>query len=153
MIAKFKGRYDYLSNFYEASMYMYDDVLNKICCYRTVEHWFQSQKTLNPAQRQFIINCDTPGVAKKLGRSCHLRPDWEEVKIKVMYQGLRSKFEQHKNLKKRLLNTRDHYLIEGNYWHDNYWGICDCNKCKDIKGENHLGQLLMILRKELLEEV
>lgn len=150
MIAEFKGRCSFLSNFYESPIYLYDEVLNKLCCYRTVEHWFQSQKTLNSVQRQFIINCDTPGEAKKLGKSCHLRPDWEEAKERIMYCGLRAKFTQNNKLKNKLIGTDGHYLIEGNYWHDNYWGICDCNKCINVEGKNHLGKLLMILRDELM---
>lgn len=34
-------------------------------------------------------------------------------------------------------------LIEGNYWHDTYWGVCEG------VGENHLGKLLMEIRNEL----
>ena len=52
-------------------------------------------------------------------------------------------------LMQRLLNTKDAYLIEGNQWHDNFWGICiksDCPKCQDSIGHNNLGLLLMELR-------
>jgi hypothetical protein len=42
-------------------------------------------------------------------------------------------------------------LIEGNWWHDNFYGSCTCNKCVN-KGENNLGKILMKIREELLEK-
>jgi len=49
-------------------------------------------------------------------------------------------------LKKRLKNTEGYELIEGNFWHDCYWGNCSCEKCKNIEGQNVLGRLLMKVR-------
>lgn len=37
-------------------------------------------------------------------------------------------------------------IVEGNYWHDNYWGNCTCDKCKNIEGQNKLGKILMKIR-------
>lgn len=48
-----------------------------------------------------------------------------------------------------LLSTGDEYLIEGNFWHDNFWGDCRCRKCKDKEGENRLGLLTMKVRDSL----
>lgn len=48
-----------------------------------------------------------------------------------------------------LLRTGEEELVEGNYWHDNFWGACTCIKCKDIPKQNHLGKLLMEQRKWL----
>ena len=45
----------------------------------------------------------------------------------------------------KLLATGEEELIEGNYWHDTCWGVCNCAKCGD-KGENRLGKLLMEVR-------
>jgi predicted NAD-dependent protein-ADP-ribosyltransferase YbiA (DUF1768 family) len=52
-------------------------------------------------------------------------------------------------LRKKLQETGTQMLVEGNYWHDNFWGNCKCKKCKDITGQNTLGILLMALREEL----
>lgn len=49
------------------------------------------------------------------------------------------------NLKNKLKTTGNTTIIEGNYWHDNFWGSCHCLKCKG-KGQNHLGNLLMKIR-------
>jgi predicted NAD-dependent protein-ADP-ribosyltransferase YbiA (DUF1768 family) len=42
--------------------------------------------------------------------------------------------------------TAPHELVEGNWWNDTYWGICDGT------GRNRLGQLLMDLRNTLMNE-
>ena len=57
---------------------------------------------------------------------------------------LRKKFTEHLDLQKKLLETDDAILIEGNTWGDTYWGMC-----AGI-GENKLGQLLMKIREEII---
>lgn len=38
-------------------------------------------------------------------------------------------------------------LIEKTWWHDTYWGIYDCERCRYRgRGKNKLGELLMELR-------
>jgi len=68
-----------------------------------------------------------------------IRDDWNDIRDKIMYKGLKKKFKDPE-LKKILLNTGDAYLIE-NSPRDYYWGIG-----KDGNGENKLGKLLMKLR-------
>ena len=103
---------------------------------------------MDETEREKFINLN-PSVSKKLGRKIALRDDWEDVKTKIMYEICYAKFSQNPNLKNKLLATGDEYLEEGTYWHDNYWGNCYCEKCKDIKGENKLGVILMKIRKDL----
>ena len=62
-----------------------------------------------------------------------------------MYEIVKEKFTQHEDLKRRLLETGDEELQEGNNWYDTYWGV-------DIhtgKGLNMLGKILMRIREEL----
>ena len=139
MIKSFKGQYAFLSNFYE-SPFSVDGIT-----YPTVEHYFQAQKTLDIDERRKIATASTPGKAKRLGRQVKLRPDWEEVKDEVMKAGLRIKFS-NPVLREKLLNTGDESLEEGNWWHDNYWGVCYCEKCQDRIAHNHLGKALIELR-------
>ena len=73
-----------------------------------------------------------------------MRADWEEVKIEIMEEALRLKFDDP-HLKDLLLATGDKELIEGNTWNDQFWGVCNG------VGENNLGKLLMKLRKEYSE--
>lgn len=84
-------------------------------------------------------------MAKRMGRQCKLRADWEEIKLQVMETLLRQKFHSEINpaLAQLLKNTRDYELIEGNNWGDTFWGVC--NKV----GKNHLGRLLMLIRSDL----
>lgn len=141
-INKFDGEYAWLSNFYESPIVDEDGLT-----YPTVEHYFQAMKTLDMEERRKIAAAETPGQAKRYGRRVHLRYDWEVIKFDVMETGLRKKFEDP-ILKEKLIATGDKKLIEGNYWHDNIWGSCYCGNCNN-KGANHLGRLLMKIRKEI----
>lgn len=145
IIATFDGEYAFLSNFY------YSPITIAGINFPTVEHAFQAMKTIDVAERQLIAAAPTPGKAKRLGRTVHLREDWEEAKESVMYLCLKAKFSIPE-LREKLLATDEACLIEGTLWHDNEWGSCSCEKCKDIVGKNKLGKLLMKVREELKNE-
>lgn len=147
MINSFEGKYEFLSNFYEVPFRWRGNE------YPTVEHAFQAAKTLDPIKRQEITAAPTPGRAKRLGRSVHLRPDWENVKEQVMYECVSAKFHQDVSLTLALLATGDEELVEGTLWCDNEWGDCKCPKCVNIKGKNKLGKILMRVREELRAEL
>ena len=142
-IDSFTGKYYFLSNF--SNSYIYDE---KGIEYPTVEHYFQAAKTFITQKRQEIAAAPTPGKAKSLGRHVNLRSDWNEVKTNVMREALEQKFSKP-DLRDKLLDTGDAWLEEGNTWHDNIWGNCHCEKCKNIAGENRLGKLLMEIREDL----
>jgi len=143
LIDSFKGRYSFLSNFYDEGGL-------------TNEHRFQGMKTDNVEARSRILRAATPSEAKRLGRIVRLRPDWEDVKDEMMEFTLRIKFADE-DLCQKLIDTGDAVLIEGNWWGDRYWGACpgyvDGNNRWDGNretwyGENKLGKLLMKLREE-----
>jgi len=138
MINSFHGEYSFLSNFHRCFCW-YDNLY-----YPTVEHAYQSAKSLDLTQRHLFTNSDlTSGQAKRLGRKTKLRQDWEQIKLDVMEEIVSFKFNNNPILKQHLLKTRNEELIEGNNWGDTYWGVC-----KGV-GENHLGKILMKVRKEL----
>lgn len=141
-IIGFTGKHFFLSNFYER------DVTYEGVTYKNNEAAFQAQKLINEKEKQRFSNL-SPSEAKKLGRSIELRKDWETIKSSAMYYICMAKFSQNEDLKKRLIETADLHLEETNWWHDNCWGNCTCNKCKDIQGENRLGRILMLIRDEL----
>jgi ribA/ribD-fused uncharacterized protein len=143
VINNFDGEYAFLSNFYE-SPFIYKGIT-----YPTAEHAFQAAKTLNPIEKRRIALAETPGQAKRLGRTCALRGDWEKIKYTIMTEIVREKFYSSSELANKLLATGDELLEEGNTWHDNIWGNCSCNKCIKIVGQNHLGKILMEIRKEI----
>ena len=90
-----------MSNFYSSP------IEAKGMRFATVEHYFQAEKCRSEAHYEKVRTADTPAKAKKLGRSrdANLRPDWEEVKISVMEDALRLKYEQNPKLKELLLKT------------------------------------------------
>lgn len=146
MITEFDGKYAFLSNFFY-SPFVFDDVI-----YPTNEHFFQAMKTLSQEERRKIAEAKTPGVAKRMGRQVQLREDWEEVKEDMMRLGITLKFQAHPSLAKKLIETGDAYLIEGNSWHDNTWGSCFCPRCAATSGRNLLGQILMEERERLIHD-
>ena len=141
-IMSFSGEYRFLSNFYPAKV-IYEGVE-----YRTSEHAYQAAKSLNRVVRASIQKIQKPGKAKEEGQLIKARPDWDKVKVKIMTEILLSKFSDPK-LMEMLVATRPAILIEGNTWHDNFWGSCFCEKCSSIKGQNHLGIILYNIREGL----
>lgn len=136
MIDKFDGEFAFLSNFYPCT------VRDGKLTFPSTEHYFQAMKTLDMVERINISRAATPGESKKMGRSVKLRPDWEEVKLSVMETALRLKFADPE-LAAMLKATGDEELVEGNWWNDTFWGVCNG------VGENNLGKLLMKIRAEL----
>lgn len=135
-IDSFRDKYFFLSNFYEASI-TYNELT-----YRNNEAAFQAQKCINPKDREAFTNLN-PSEAKRKGRKVALRRDWEQVKISIMAEIVKAKFEQNKDLAQMLLDTNDAYLEEGNNWGDRIWGTVNG------QGANNLGIILMNVREEL----
>lgn len=143
IVNSFTGEYNWLSNF---SNHPFKDEIGMH--WKTVEHYFQAFKAKNEIDYAMIMRCESPGKARRLGSKIKMRGDWEKIKIQIMLRGLRFKFGQNKELIYKLLDTYDSELVEGNYWHDNFWGNCNCEKCLSIEGKNTLGRMLMHIRKE-----
>jgi len=140
-IDRFEDEYAFLSNFYP-SLILVDGLL-----FPTVEHAFQAAKTRFMEEKVDIRDALTPAKAKRLGRKCCLRADWQSVKREVMLDCLRLKFNIT-DLRDKLLATGDATLVEGNTWHDNYWGVCMCPNCLHKPKRNVLGYFLMQVREE-----
>lgn len=137
-INSFRGNYDFLSNFYEAPI-EYGGIR-----YGSVEAAFQAQKC-QTEEEKLVFQTMRPSEAKKAGRRVPLRPDWEQVKLGVMLDLVRAKFTQNPELACKLIETGELRLTEGNTWKDTYWGV----DLRSGQGENHLGQILMEVRREL----
>lgn len=145
MITSFSGKHRFLSNFYPCEI-DYEGIR-----YPSVEHAYQAAKTLDPKKRRLISQAEHPGTAKRMGNSVPLRPMWDEIKINVMEQLLRLKFDENRNrdLAHALILTHPHRLIEGNDWGDEIWGAT--RQGDKWRGKNILGQLLMHVRNDLLD--
>jgi ribA/ribD-fused uncharacterized protein len=144
MIRSFRGDYGWASNFYPAPF-----VVNSVI-FKTAEHYFMACKTVDPEWCARIIDAPSAKEAKKIGKICPLRADWDRVKVGVMAQAIWHKFTQNPTLQEKLMRTNPVGLIEGNYWHDNFWGECYCEKCSETTGKNALGKILMAHRKTFI---
>ena len=158
MIDKFEDKYRFLSNFYPS------EIIHDGIRYPTNEHYYVAMKVNDPQTikiddelvtldvkecRKYISKIRTSGDVKRFGRKqIKVREDWDDVKLSVMEYGVRYKFTKHEDLKNMLLDTGDKELVEGNHWHDTYWGVCECPKCGN-RGENNLGKTLMMIRDEI----
>lgn len=97
-------------------------------------HWERLSRSLKPSD------------AKRLGRQCNLREDWDTFRLTAMKMVVAAKATQHMDVLQLLWSTGEAELVEDNYWHDQFWGNCTCDKHRDIPGENHLGRAWMDLR-------
>lgn len=145
-IENFRGKYNFLSNFLGYRV-KYDGVT-----WKSSEHAYQAAKTHDKDEKTMIQLCLTPGSAKKAGRKVTLRDDWDKVKIGIMDRIVHAKFAGNPTLTRKLLATGDAEIIEGNHWHDQFWGDCTCGMSScDYPGYNNLGRILMKVRVELEE--
>lgn len=134
LIDSFDGEYDFLSNFYNCPL-RYKGVT-----YRNSEAAFQAQKITDVYTQVRDFSDATASEAKKLGRRCNLRPDWDDIRVREMRAIVLEKFIQNPSLERRLLKTGNATLIEGNWWNDKFWGVCKGEGC------NMLGIILMEVR-------
>ena len=136
--------------------------------YKTAEHAFQAAKFDDMEYRKFISEASTPNKAYILGKQkigggykwrtdlnpiiqsaldkgVKIRPDWEDVKVDVMINILRCKFQQDLHCLEVLLATDGQPLVEYSP-RDLYWG----NGGAKNNGLNMLGQCLMNIRSEFI---
>ena len=145
IINSFSGDYDFLSNFYIQDYYFFYENQR----WESAEAAFQAMKYSGQnKQIHKIFSKLSPSEAKALGKVINIRSDWKDVKLSIMRDILKEKFSIP-YLKEKLIETNGYDLIEGNTWHDNFWGNCTCDKCKDIEGKNYLGKLLKQIRKNV----
>jgi ribA/ribD-fused uncharacterized protein len=120
--------------------------------WQTVEHYYQAQKFVGSENERLIAvirQTQTPMEAATLGRdrTRKLRPDWEQVKRQVMWQGVLTKFLTHTDIQAILLDTGDELIVEDSPT-DYYWG---CGQ--DKTGQNQLGEILMNVRQEVRQRL
>lgn len=108
----------FLSNMYPCRIvYMGLD----FCC---SESAYQASKCTSIKDMKFFCQLDGYA-AKKHGKKIDRRNDFEECKLKIMFEILSVKFILNPELKEKLLKVPDNKFVENNTWHDTYWGVCD----------------------------
>jgi ribA/ribD-fused uncharacterized protein len=137
-ITEFQGEFRWLSNFFPVQI-EYEGLT-----YPSVEHAYQAGKLINIEDRKLFLIMSA-GQAKKLWRNYPTYNLTEEFRLNLMYQLLSIKFNQEP-FKSLLIATGDCYIQEGNRFGDTFFGYC----LKTNQGKNHLGQMIMNIRKKLL---
>lgn len=140
VVRTFKDEYSFLSNFYPAPIPWRGKV------WPTVEHAYQAAKTLNEDDQERIRKLKSPVFAKRAGKRVQMREDWNIIKVDIMLELVLLKFVHHSHLRRKLLDTGDMILEEGNTWGDKVWGICPPGSGI---GRNELGKILMDVRETL----
>lgn len=146
IINGFTQDFAFLSNFAELHLHYRDGFIA-----RSAEHIYQAEKGMDYWARKYVMQADTPAAAKYRGRQIKCRPDWEAIKEERMLEVVRYKFKHDLTYRDMLKATADAILIEANWWHDDFWGVCHCARCNGV-GFNMLGQILMCVRNEIFEE-
>lgn len=104
-----------------------------------------------------IMQSKSPSEQKVLGRSvADFDPDiWEEHCKEIVYQGNMAKFSQNPALRTILENTKGTLLVEASPY-DKIWGIgigpddpLRLDRA-NWKGKNYLGEVLTMVREDLL---
>jgi ribA/ribD-fused uncharacterized protein len=119
------GKYGFLSSYQQTNTK--SDFANLVIDgvdYRSVEHYYQSQKFPHDIEYQNKIkSAISPGESRMLGRDSSkatIRPQWDSIKVFIMTKGFTSKFILNPKLRDRLENTADRKLImtdqEEKYW-------------------------------------
>ena len=143
-IESFTGENRFLSNFWPAQV-KFDGEM-----YPSTEQAYKAAKTLNKEARDkirgFIPNKrELEEQIREVLDDAIIRPDWtDDMRLQVMESLLNQKFDgRDSDIQKKLLDTGDIELMEGNTWGDTFFGVCNG------VGENHLGRILMRVRDSL----
>lgn len=151
-IDRFRGRYFFLSNFFECDLTIEGTTDNGwpyIVTFPSAEHAYCYAKAIAVHETkiaQLIQRAASPLLAKCIGRAVSIPPDhpWWARRPQVMAQIIAAKFQKGMPLASDLISTHPAILIEGNSWGDMYWGQCPIGN-----GDNHLGKILMAHRDHL----
>jgi ribA/ribD-fused uncharacterized protein len=133
----------WIKNWFSNMLEMDTPLVYKGIEYKTVENFYQAMKTTYHSERKKIASMN-PYDAKKYAKTMGKRLNWtKEFKLLAMEYGLKHKFKKGTTWHDKLMSTEDSEIIEWNNWGDIFWGI----DVRTNKGENHLGKLLMKIRK------
>ena len=98
--------------------------------YRTVENFYQAMKTpKEDIETRRKIAAASPDEARALVKQVKARADWPEIRLQVLETALRHKFAPGTTWRDRLMTTGEREI-------------------RDESADNHLGRLLMKIRKE-----
>ncbi len=143
LIDRFRGPHFFLSNFSPAP------TPHRGHLFPTSEHAYMAARTTDRDAIAAILATGEPADAQRVGRAAPLVDDWERIRLGVMEEIVTAKFVHNPELAAKLAATAGAGLLEGNTWHDQFWGDCTCREDRDIPGANALGTILMTVRYHL----
>lgn len=117
--------------------------------YKTVEHYYQSEKFDNLEIKKKIIDASSPKEASNIGRDRNnIRiHNFKKIKNQVMYEGILEKFRQNREIAYKLIETKDATIAEATV-DEYYWGIG-----ADKTGKNNIGKILVKVREKIKREL
>lgn len=138
--------------FYEHEFYVFSNYSSFMLewngkLYPTSEHAYHSEKFEEENLKEQLRNARSAHDSQVFANTNKdkRRKDWDDVKLGIMREILKSKVSQHPYVMKKLIESGDKELIEDS-WRDDFWGW---GPNKD--GANHLGKLWMEIRSELVK--
>ncbi len=145
----FLDSYRFLSNFHKCDIRILEARSGGIAVitYPSTENAYQAMKYKSFVHKMEIAKL-SPRDARKYGQEHPIEvEDWDSNRIIAMKQCIDEKFKDE-GLTNLLIYTFPCELVEGNYWKDEFWGVC----LKDDKweGKNMLGRILMDKRKQIM---
>lgn len=160
---EFTGEKRFLSNMFIAPIVFNFDIVTPSGTikgdgktYPSSEHIYQAIKSEDPNWRSIIRSRAKPEETKTIAKyslktlmadgstTFLIREDWHNIKLSVMVEIVWQKFKQNRELINKL-RTISGTIEERNCWGDTYWGTVNG------LGQNHLGKILMAIRKEYCE--
>ncbi|HAT68474.1 MAG: hypothetical protein A2481_01435 [Candidatus Yonathbacteria bacterium RIFOXYC2_FULL_47_9] len=138
--------------FYEHEFYVFSNYSSfmlewKGKLYPTSEHAYHSEKFEDETLKEQLRNTRSAHDSQRFANEHkdERRKDWDDIKLEIMKEILKTKVSQHPYVMKKLVESGDKELVEDS-WRDDFWGW---GPNKD--GENHLGKLWMEVRRELVK--
>lgn len=142
----FFGNLRPLSNFHLKPVELIIDLT--LYTFGSNEAGFQASK--DPSKAHLFVDLG-PREARTLGTTrsiIHPQPNWAVERVNVMRTLTEQKYLDGPE-RQLLLSTDDKPLVEYNWWHDNFWGDCRCDRCESLFGVNMLGKLLTAHRSKI----
>lgn len=144
------------SNWYPCQIIIFDKG-NKLE-FRSSEQyfmWLKAKYFLDYETADKILKCITPKKAKQLGREVKNFDEghWKIVRYQLMYEAIKQKFNQNKELYQKLMSYSGKTFVEASP-EDKIWGIGMDENAEGIedmqnwKGQNLLGFCLTKLRDD-----
>lgn len=136
-INSFKGEYAFLGNRFPCRFVW------RGLTFGSVEAAFQASKCTDETDRKVYASCSADKAAQK-GKEQIPYSVWEEERLDIMESIQQAKFGQNPTLMRKLAETGNRILINGNNKQDTFWGV----DLYSWQGENKLGIIIMNIRRK-----